>query len=74
MGKDLTLIHSCGHDRLEWFDYSVPLPPGLTAGAIRRAIEYIERELPELVEIYHEQMNVFSAIVGIFGVRALEFR
>ena len=72
MGKDLTLIHSCGHDRLEWFDYSVPLPQGLTVGAIRRAIEYIERELPELVEIYHEQMNVFSAIVGIFGVRALD--
>lgn len=58
--------------RSEWFDYSVPLPPGLTVGAIRRAIEYIERELPELVEIYHEQMNVFSAIVGIFGVRALD--
>lgn len=58
--------------RSEWFDYSVPLPPGLTVGAIRRAVEYIERELPELVEIYHEQMNVFSAIVGIFGVRALD--
>lgn len=40
--------------RSEWFDYSVPLPPGLTVGAIRRAVEYIEGELPELVEIYHE--------------------
>jgi len=25
-----------------------------------------------LAEIYHEQMNVFSAIAGIFGVRALD--
>ena len=58
--------------RSEWFDSSVPLPPGLTVAAIRRAIEYIERELAELVEIYHEQMNVFSAIVGIFGTRALD--
>ena len=56
----------------DWFDHSVPLPPGLTVGAIRRSIEYIERELSELVEIYHEQMNVFSAIVGIFGVKALD--
>ena len=58
--------------RSEWFDYSVPLPSGLTVGAIRRSIQYIERELSELVEIYHEQMNVFSAIVGIFGVRVLD--
>ena len=50
----------------------MPLPPGLTIGAVRRAIDYIERELTELVEIYHEQMNVFSAIVGIFGTKALD--
>lgn len=59
-------------DRSDWFDSSVPLPPGLTLAAIRRAIEYIERELAELVEIYYEQMNVFSAIVGIFGTKALD--
>ena len=59
-------------DRSHWFDSSVPLPPGLTPAAIRRAIEYIERELMELVDIYHEQMNVFSAIVGIFGTKALD--
>lgn len=53
------------------FDPSVPLPPGLEISAIRRAIDYMERELAELVEIYHEQANVFSAIVGIFGTRAL---
>ncbi|HEY4720523.1 MAG TPA: hypothetical protein VII92_01650 [Anaerolineae bacterium] len=54
------------------FDATVPLPPGLTIAAIRKSIDYIERELAELVEIYHEQMNVFSAIVGIFGTRALD--
>lgn len=53
------------------WDPEVPLPPELTTGQIRRAVEYIEKELNELVEIYYEQANVFSALVGIFGVRAL---
>ncbi len=53
------------------FNPSVPLPPGTEVGAIRRAIDYIEKELADLVEIYYEQANVFSAIVGIFGTRAL---
>jgi hypothetical protein len=54
------------------FDPAVAMPPGLDASAIRRAIDYIERELADLVEIYYEQANVFSAIVGIFGTRALD--
>jgi hypothetical protein len=54
------------------FNSNVPLPPGLTRDAIRRAVEYIERELADLVEIYCEQANVFSAIVGIFGTKALD--
>ena len=54
------------------FNSAVPLPPGLDIGAIRRAIDYMERELADLVEIYFEQANVFSAIVGIFGTRALD--
>jgi hypothetical protein len=58
--------------RRENFNPQVLLPPGLDRGAIRRAIDYIERELAELVEIYYEQANVFSAIVGIFGTRALD--
>jgi hypothetical protein len=58
--------------RRENFNPQVRLPPGLEAGAIRRAIDYMERELAELVEIYYEQANVFSAIVGIFGTRALD--
>jgi hypothetical protein len=53
-------------------DPTVPLPPGLDCSSIRRAIEYVEREVADLVEIYFEQSNVFSAIVGIFGTRALD--
>jgi hypothetical protein len=56
--------------RSEDFDDSVKLPPGLVTSAIRKSIEYIERELTDLVEIYFEQKNVFSAIVGIYGARA----
>jgi hypothetical protein len=33
------------------FDSSVRLPPGLEVGAIRRAIEYIERELSDSVDV-----------------------
>lgn len=51
---------------------SVPLPPGLDRGAIRRAIDYIERELVDLIELYYEQANVFSALVGMFGTKALD--
>jgi hypothetical protein len=54
------------------FGKSVPLPPGLTISAIRKSIDYIERELSELIDIYEEQANVFSALVGIYGVRALD--
>jgi len=53
-------------------DPSVPLPPGLDIAAIRRAIDYIERQLADLVDIYYEQANVFSAIVGIYGTKALD--
>jgi len=56
----------------EDFDRSVPLPRGLGVAAIQASIEYIERELPELIDIYYEQMNLFSALVGIYGTRALD--
>src|SRR5437870_4567979 len=58
--------------RKEDFDPSVPLPPGLSIVAIRKAIDYLERQLAELVEIYYEQANVFISIVGIFGTKALD--
>lgn len=54
------------------FDQTVPLPPGLEIGAIRRAVDYIEKNLAEWVDLYDEQSNLFSAIVGIFGTRALD--
>lgn len=54
------------------FNAEVPLPPGLTVAAIRRAIDYIERELADLIDIYYEQANVFSALVGIMGTKALD--
>jgi hypothetical protein len=60
-------------NRDKWFDETVALPPGFGGvSVIRRAIEYMERELADLVEIYFEQANVFSAIVGILGTRALD--
>lgn len=58
--------------RNEDCDLTVPLPPGLDVVAIRKAIDHIEREAAELVEIYYEQANVFSAIVGILGTKALD--
>jgi hypothetical protein len=54
------------------FSSSVPLPPGLTITAIRKAIEYVERELADLVDLYFAQANVFSALVGIYAARALD--
>jgi hypothetical protein len=56
----------------EGFDTSVKLPPELKISHVRKAIEYIEREAAELIEVYYEQANVFSGLVGIFGVRALD--
>jgi len=56
----------------EDFDKTVPLPHKLTLVDIRKAAEYMEKELAEFVDIYYEQANVFSAIVGILGTRALD--
>ena len=58
--------------RSQDFDSTVALPAGLTVTAIKKSIDYIERELAHLVDIYFEQINVFSAIVGIYGTRALD--
>lgn len=56
----------------EWLDQSVSLPPGLEANHIGKSVDYIEREAEGLIDIYLEQQNVFSAIVGIFGTKALD--
>ncbi len=58
--------------RKEDFNRKVPLPSGLTTTAIQKAIDYIEKGLGDLVEIYLEQANVFSALVGIYGAKALD--
>jgi len=55
--------------RSQDFDPSVAVPPGLTTAAIRKSIDYIEREAASLIDIYFEQMNVFSAVVGILEPR-----
>jgi hypothetical protein len=48
------------------------LPKSLEPVHIRRAVEYVEQRAAEVVELYYEQANVFSAIVGIFGTQALD--
>jgi hypothetical protein len=58
--------------RKDDFRNRVELPPGLTVTAIRKAVEYVERELADLVELYFEQANVFSALVGIYATKALD--
>jgi hypothetical protein len=53
------------------FNRSVPLPPELKISHIREAIGHVEDKASELVDIYFEQANVFSGIVGILGIQAL---
>lgn len=53
------------------FDRSVDLPPELKISHIREAIEHVEDRATDLIDIYFEQANVFSAIVSIMGVQAL---
>ena len=53
-----------------WFDHQVALPPGLTAGRLGRVISSVENEVEQFVDVYFEQANVFSTLVGIFAARA----
>jgi hypothetical protein len=48
------------------------LPKGLNSAQIQKAVKYIEKKASEIIEIYYEQANVFSGIVGIFGAQALD--
>ena len=56
------------------FNHAVKLPLSLDVAAIRRAIDYIEKALNDrdFIDLYFEQANVFSAIVGMFGTKALD--
>jgi hypothetical protein len=48
------------------------LPKDLEPIHIKRAVDYVERQAADLVDLYFEQANVFSAIIGIMGVKALD--
>lgn len=39
---------------------------------MERAVAHIERRAAEFVDLYYEQANIFSAIIGILGVQALD--
>jgi len=54
------------------FDKAVSLPPGLTVTHLRSAIDFVEERAEELIDLYYEQANIFSAVIGILGVRALD--
>ncbi|MYI61527.1 MAG: hypothetical protein F4105_07655 [Gemmatimonadetes bacterium] len=54
------------------FDRGVALPAGLTVAAVSKAADYIERSLADLTDIYFDQANLFSGLVGGFGARALD--
>lgn len=49
----------------------MPLPKDLKPIHIEKAVEYIEAQTSDLIDLYLEQANVFSAIIGIFGVKGL---
>ena len=53
------------------FDRATPLPPELKTSHIREAIVHVEDKAAELSDIYFEQANVFSGIIGILGIQAL---
>jgi hypothetical protein len=48
------------------------LPPNLKINHIAKSIEFVEERAAEWLDIYFEQANVFSAVIGILGVRALD--
>lgn len=48
------------------------MPKGLNSLHIEKAVDFVEREAGELVDLYYEQANTFSGIVGMYGVRALD--
>src|SRR5207249_9204159 len=49
----------------------LPLPRDLKPIHIKKAVAYVEKQTADLIDLYLEQDNVFSAIVGILGVKAL---
>lgn len=56
------------------FNENVDLPSGLEISAIKKSIQYIEDQLSDrdFIDLYLEQANIFSALVGMFGIKALD--
>jgi hypothetical protein len=48
------------------------LPAGLEIAHILNSVSFVEERVTDLVDLYYEQANTFSGIVGTFGVRALD--
>jgi hypothetical protein len=48
------------------------LPSALNITHIQKSIEFIETKAAEWIDLYVEQANVFSAVIGILGIRALD--
>ena len=51
---------------------AVALPQGLTPQQIVRAVQYVETQAGEWLDLWYEQENLFSAVIGVLGARALE--
>jgi hypothetical protein len=47
------------------------LPKNLSQLHIKKDVDYVEKQAADLVDLYYEQANIFSGIVGILGVKAL---
>jgi hypothetical protein len=47
------------------------LPKNLSQLHIKKGVDYVEKQAADLVDLYYEQANIFSGIVGILGVKAL---
>lgn len=48
------------------------LPKDLERIHIEKSVDFIEVKAAELLDLYYEQANVFSGVIGIFGIRALD--
>jgi hypothetical protein len=57
---------------LDGFNEGVARPPSLTIAHLRNSIDFVEEKAEELIDLYFEQANIFSAVIGILGVRALD--
>jgi len=49
----------------------MPLPQDLTPLQVKKAVQIIEKQASEWVELYFEQANLFSGIISLLGARAL---